>query len=65
MVTATSTRCTARYPDLGIELRAGIPTSVPNDPEIIAALKQVEGVVVEEIPTPAATPTRAYPHEEN
>jgi len=50
MVTATSTLCTAVYPDLDLRLAAGIPT--PVDPQVVPRLAAIDGVVVTVTPDP-------------
>jgi len=47
---ATSTRCTAYFPHLGIELPAGVPTPIPDS--AAAEVQAIPGVLVE-----ASTPS--------
>ena len=55
MVTATSTLCTAVFPDLGLTLVAGVPTPIPAT--AAARVQTIDGVVVtDDTPTPTPAP---------
>ena len=62
-VIATSTLCTSRIDDL--ELVAGVATPIPDDPALIARLKQLRGVVIQDIVTETIESSRTTTLEEN
>lgn len=58
MIIAKSTRSSVIFPDLGLSLPAGEAVQVPNpDPSVIARLKAIPGVVVEDVETTTSSTT--------